>query len=374
MPFLQRVCEDLRTVPIVINEPALENAQLLSEALVKALGGKKALLVGSTDLSHYHPYEGARRIDEIALRAIASLDPQRVLNSPQECARAGIPNVELTMCSRGAVMTTILAARALGANQATELKYANSGDTPFGSREGVVGYGAVMLWRGEEGSSSFTLSTLSPPEGGTLKGEEQGALLALAREALSQFLVRGIVPEFTPTSPGLLREQGAFVSLEKGGELRGCVGCLFTDQPLYLTVQTMALAAALEDQRFPPIKAQELPDLEIDISVLSPLEQIAHPEEIEIGRHGVGLRAQGKQAVFLPQVPPGAGLELGGAAAPALQKGGVAGGCLEGRNPPHLHCTGVQGEINLQNAPKPDSRCHPFTLLPRPTAVDTYEA
>jgi len=60
----------------------------------------------------------------------------------------------------------------------------------------------------------------------------------------------------------------------------------------------------LEDQRFPPIKAQELPDLEIDISVLSPLEQIAHPEEIEIGRHGMVLRAQGKQAVFLPQVPP----------------------------------------------------------------------
>jgi len=305
LPFLQRVCQELRIVPVVINEPTLENAHLLSEALVKALEGKKALIVGSTDLSHYHPYEEARRIDEIALQAIVSLNPERVLNSPQECARAGIPNVELTMCSQGAVMTAILTAKALGANRATVLKYANSGDTPFGSRDGVVGYGAVMLWRGEEGNSSFTLPVLSPrSEGGDLKSEEQGALLALARETLSQFLNRGTVPEFTPASPGLLREQGAFVTLEKGGALRGCVGRLFTDQPLYLTVQRMAVAAALEDERFPPVQAQELSELDIEISVLSPLDQIAHPEEIEIGRHGVVLRAQGKQAVFLPQVAP----------------------------------------------------------------------
>lgn len=112
------------------------------------------------------------------------------------------------------------------------------------------------------------------------------------------------MPEFTPASPGLLREQGAFVTLEKGGALRGCVGRLFTDQPLYLTVQRMAVAAALEDERFPPVQAQELSELDIEISVLSPLDQIAHPEEIEIGRHGVVLRAQGKQAVFLPQVAP----------------------------------------------------------------------
>ena len=305
LPFLQRVCEDLRIVPIVINEPALENAQLLSEALVKALEGKKALLVGSTDLSHYHPYEEARRIDEIALGVICSLDPKRVLNSPQECARAGIPNVELTMCSRGAVMTAMLAAKALGANRATVLKYANSGDTPFGSREGVVGYGSVMFWRGEEGSRSFTLPALSPAsEGGVLKSEDQAALLALARETLKQFLNQAIVPEFTPTSPVLLQEQGAFVTLEKEGELRGCVGRLVANQPLYLTVQRMALGAALEDERFPPVNSHELPNLDIEISVLSPLKQITNPEEMEVGRHGVVLQAQERQAVFLPQVAP----------------------------------------------------------------------
>lgn len=305
LPFLQRACEDLRIVPLVINEPTLENARLLSEALVGALEGKAPLIVASTDLSHYHPYEEARRIDEIALRAIVSLDPERVLKSPQECARAGISNVKLTMCSRGAVMTAILAAKVLGANRATVLRYATSGDTPFGDRQGVVGYGAVMLWRGEERGNAFTLPDQpSAPEGRPLGTEEQGVLLDLARETLSQFLSRGIAPEFVPTSPDLLQEEGAFVTLEKGGELRGCVGRLVVDEPLYLTVQRVALAAALEDQRFPPLQAQELPEVDIEISVLSPPRQIAHPEEIEIGRHGVVLRAREKQAVFLPQVAP----------------------------------------------------------------------
>jgi len=304
LPFLQRACGGVPIVPIVINEPSLENARLLSEALAKALEGRRALIVGSTDLSHYHPYEEARRIDEIALQAIVSLDPERVLNSPGECARAGIPNVELTMCSRGAVMTTILTAKVLGANRATVLKYANSGDTPFSSREGVVGYGAVMLWHGEaENPHAFTLPTPPPPSPqGALTDEEQEALLALARETLRRVFTRGIIPEYTPTSPGLLRVQGAFVTLEKAGALRGCVGHLVTDQPLYLTVQRMALAAALEDRRFPPVKAQELPELEIEISVLSPMRPIARPEEIEIDHHGVVLQAQGRQAVFLPQV------------------------------------------------------------------------
>ena len=304
LPFLQRVCEGLRIVPIVINKPTLENAQLLSEALVKALRGKKPLIVGSTDLSHYHPYEEARRIDEIALRAILSLDPEKVLDSPQECARAGIPNVRITMCSQGAVLTTILTAKALGANRATVLKYANSGDTPYGGRDRVVGYGAVMIWQGEEGTNYFALPTPTPSSGGALTNEEQETLLALARRTLEQFLNQGTVPEFTPTSPALLRKQGAFVTLEKDGRLRGCIGHMEADQPLYLTVQKMALAAALQDPRFPPVKAQELPELEIEISVLSPLRQIASPEEIEIGRHGVLLQAQGRQAVFLPQVAP----------------------------------------------------------------------
>lgn len=302
LPFLQRVCEGLRIVPIVINRPTLENAQLLSEALVKALRGKEPLIIGSTDLSHYHPYEEARRIDEIALRAIVSLGPKRVLDSPQECARAGIPNVEITMCSQGAVLTTILTAKALGANRAMVLKYANSGDTPYGGRDRVVGYGAVMIWRGEEGDNYFALPTSNPSSGEALTNEEQEALLALARKTLEQLLNQGTVPEFTPTSPALLRKQGAFVTLEENGKLRGCIGHLEADQPLYLTVQKMVLAAALQDPRFPPVKAQELPELEIEISVLSPLRQIVSPEEIEVGHHGVLLQAQGRQAVFLPQV------------------------------------------------------------------------
>ena len=131
----------------------------------------------------------------------------------------------------------------------------------------------------------------------------------LARETLRQFLDRGMVPGFTPASPRLLQEQRAFVTLEKEGELRGCVGRLVADQPLHLTVQRMALAAALEDQRFAPVGAGELPELDIEISILSAPAQITRPKEIEVGRHGVVLQAQGREAVFLPQVAPEQGWE-----------------------------------------------------------------
>ena len=94
----------------------------------------------------------------------------------------------------------------------------------------------------------------------------------------------------------------AFVTLKEDGKLRGCIGHFLEDTPLYRTVQKMVLAAALQDRRFPPVEVSELPGLEYEISVLSPVEPVARAEDIEMGRHGVILVKDGKQAVFLPQV------------------------------------------------------------------------
>lgn len=307
IPFLQRTLSDgFKIVPIVLHDDSLEVAEVLSQALVEALANRKALIVASTDLSHWPAYDDARASDAAMLVAIETMDPQALLDADREWMGKGIPNLATTMCSKGSVLTAMLAAPQLGANQVTVLKYANSGDVPVGDRSQVVGYGAVMFWRGESNPTSFVMPTPPGPvtEAIPLTAEDKGQLLAIARQTIAHFLKTGAFPHFTVNLPGLLQEKGAFVTLKKHGELRGCIGHLIGDRPLYLVVQSMAVSAAVADQRFPPVTEEELSDLEIEISVLSPLEQVENVDQIQVGVHGVIIRRGLNQAVYLPQVAP----------------------------------------------------------------------
>jgi len=306
IPFLQRVMGDFKVVPIVLHDDSLEIAEVLSQALVKALADRKALIVASTDLAHWPAYDDARASDAAMLAAIETMDPQALLDADREWMSKGIPDLATTMCSKGSVMTAMLAAPQLGANQVMVLQYANSGDVPIGERDRVVGYGAVMFWRGEGDPGSFVIPTPPGPmtEAIPLTAEDKEELLAMARQTIAYFLETGDFPHFTVTQPGLLQGRGAFVTLEKHGELRGCIGHLIGDRPLYLVVQNVAVSAAVADQRFPPVTEEELSDLEIEISVLSPLQQVESVDQVQVGLHGVIIRRGLQQAVYLPQVAP----------------------------------------------------------------------
>jgi hypothetical protein len=324
LPFVQVACPGARIVPLVLREPTMENAQALAGALVAAWRERSLLIVASTDLSHYHPYEEARQIDEVALQAIASLDPQAVIDSPRRCAELGIagdPSIrpELdpagqgpsTMCSQGAVLAAMIAARQMGADRATVLHYANSGDVPIGERDQVVGYGAVVLWQSEgEGSNPADMGFSLPPAELVpsallpLSPEAQQELLALARRTAAQFLATQTFPPFQTDDPALRQPLGAYVTYEKGGALRGCLGRLVGDRPAYLNVQYAAAAAALADSRFLPVTREELDELTIEVTLLGPIRQAASADEILVGRHGVLMRVGEKEgALFLPQVP-----------------------------------------------------------------------
>jgi AmmeMemoRadiSam system protein A len=136
-----------------------------------------------------------------------------------------------------------------------------------------------------------------------LAAEEELALLGAARESIAARL-EGREPRLPSAEGGLLRPQGAFVSLHRrrDGELRGCVGTMRSEEPLVATVARMAVAAAFEDGRFPPLRAPELPGVRLEISVLSPLEPI-RPEDVVVGRHGLLIGRGGRRGVLLPQVP-----------------------------------------------------------------------
>ena len=301
LPFLQRVCDDFEIVPIVFRESSLENARALAQALVKVLAERNALIVASTDLSHYPPYDVALAADAETLRAIESLGPEAVLENELAWSSRGLRNMSVTLCSQGAVLTAMIAAPELGANQAQTTRYANSGDVPEGDPRGVVGYGAVMFWQGESSGEQSGLPA-STAEPGPLSLEDRGKLLQIARRTLTQYLTTGVIPQYQVTEPGLLQSRGAFVTLEEFGQLRGCIGNLSGQGPLYLTVQRMAIAAATEDRRFPPVSNEELLAIEIEVSVLSPLQLIDSADEIKVGRHGVVIVKDDHQAVFLPQV------------------------------------------------------------------------
>jgi uncharacterized protein len=135
-----------------------------------------------------------------------------------------------------------------------------------------------------------------------LSEQQRGTLLDLAYQTIVQYLKTQDIPAVRPADPQLAQAAGAFVTLSRHGDLRGCVGHIVADMPLYQVVQQMAVSAAVYDMRFAPITLAEMDDIEIEISVLSPLERVTNVEEIEIGKHGLLITRGGHRGLLLPQV------------------------------------------------------------------------
>lgn len=135
-----------------------------------------------------------------------------------------------------------------------------------------------------------------------LSEEQERTLLQVARRSLEESVRGRPLPKFKIDDAVLTSPGAAFVTLGKAGQLRGCIGLLEPIEPLYLTVARMARAAALEDPRFPPVTEEELPEIEVQISVLGPLEQVHDIEQIEVGKHGLKIQRGFYSGVLLPQV------------------------------------------------------------------------
>ncbi len=248
-------------------------------------------------MSHYPGYEDAVRVDGETLKAIQTLDAEIVAATTRRLMSQGVRGLSTCLCGEGPVKTVLAAARLLGADQARVLHYANSGDVPQGSPGTVVGYCAVAIYR----TAGQPAETAEAGERG-LSPAQQQRLLSLAREAIEEHVKRGRRRTLKEADPALLRPGAAFVTLKKEGELRGCIGSLAPDAPLVETVKNRAIDAASRDPRFAPVRAEELPELEIEISLLSPVRRVNGADEIDIGKHGVIVASGARRGVFLPQV------------------------------------------------------------------------
>lgn len=304
VPFIQVIFPKAKIVPVVVGSPDMQICTRFGQALAKVLKNKWALIVASSDLSHYPAAEDANIVDRETLEAITKLDPAVFRTTVQAHADRRIPNLYTSACGEGPILAAMAAARSLGATHGVVISYANSGDVSIGDRSRVVGYGAVVL-TAEGGGKNIRKSDqrIPPPISTSLQSSDKKALLAFARKTISRFFLTDTVPLARGFNTNLQQPRGVFVTLKKNGELRGCVGRIIGNEPLCKLVGTMAIQAAFNDRRFSPLTADELNDIEIEISVLTPMKQIADASDIVVGRDGVLLSKESHSAVFLPQVP-----------------------------------------------------------------------
>jgi AmmeMemoRadiSam system protein A len=221
------------------------------------------------------------------------------------------------LCGLMPVATAILAARSLGFDNLKILKYANSGDTS-GEKGRVVGYVSAAFYKktdhaGANVSAGQPKPTAALDAGGnnTIKGgggnrmlneTQRKRLLEIAREAITSYVRDGRRASFEEDDPVLNRNMGAFVTLHERGELRGCIGNMVGSGPLYRTVSDMAVEAATGDPRFQRLSPQEIGNIHIEISVLSPLKKVSSYKDVRIPGDGVIIRSGFRSGVYLPQV------------------------------------------------------------------------
>ncbi len=299
IPFLQKVLPFFKIVPIIMGDSSYDTCQRLAILLKHPIGERKDILVvASTDLYHGYDFEEALRVDKETVSSVEKMDAEALFK--------GLEDGQLQMCGGYGVVTTLILSKLLGHDKTKVLCYTNSAEVTGKREKGVwtVGYVSCAI---DNDSPNF-IGIVGVPlavEGGVtamLNIAQRKRLLEIARKTIETYLKSGKKMEVAETDPVFNKEMGAFVTLHKSGELRGCIGNIIGRGPLYLTIRDMAIEAATGDPRFPQVNADELKNIEIEISVLTPLEKIDDVSKIKMGVHGVLVRKGFSSGVFLPQV------------------------------------------------------------------------
>ncbi|HOW97165.1 MAG TPA: AmmeMemoRadiSam system protein B [Kiritimatiellia bacterium] len=303
VPFLQQALGDFRLVPLVVGQ--LDEAAIRGAAeVLRGLLDEATLVVASSDFTHYGPNYGylpfrddvEKNLEKLDMGAVDLIRNKGVAGFQAYCGRTGA-----TICGRDPI--SILLALLPADAEARLLRYDASGRVT-GDFENSVSYVSLAFtgrWKKEEAMPK-------PASEFTLTADDQQALLKLARGTIEYYLEHGRPPKpedlGIAVSSTMQQVAGAFVTLHKRGDLRGCIGEIVPRRPVCQAIVEQAVNAAVNDYRFNPVTADELPGLHVEISVLTPPVDVKSWRDIVIGRHGMILSKQGRSAVFLPQVAP----------------------------------------------------------------------
>ncbi len=304
LPFLQYIYKEFTIVPILVSSYDYNYATKISKKLVEVIKNyktqRKIIIVCSTDMSHYPKYEDALKIDNKAIEVLKLYDEEKYFEEIPKLMKEKIQNLYCVFCAETSVGITLISTKLLGGNKVVVLKYNNSGDIEYyGDKSRVVGYLSsafiktknIQKEKIEYMQEEFKISE-----------ENQKILLSLARQAIKEYITSGKIIDYKTKDKKLLEKSAVFVTLTKKGQLRGCIGTTFPQEPLYKAVINMAIAAASEDPRFNHVSLDELKDIKIEISILSPIKRVFSHKDIKEKIHGVVVRSGIRSGLFLPQV------------------------------------------------------------------------
>lgn len=294
LPFLQTVLASVNIIPILLGQVSDKIIEQFAFDLLRFVDDQ-SLVVISSDLSHYPNYETANQVDRETIDAIVSGNVRAFAETIQEIMRRGIIGLDTYACGEKAIKIGLILADYLGiAKDWKLLKYMNSGDIS-GDKSQVVGYASILCTTERKNSLLFE--------------DESQELFSIAQNSLGHFLKHKSLPNLDIIHKFLYRPMGVFVTLKDKNQPRGCIGFPEAIFPLYLAVQKAVIAAA-NDPRFAPVTLSELPDIEIEISILSPLRKISDVKKIVLGKHGVMIKQGVRSGLFLPQVAEKTGWNL----------------------------------------------------------------
>ena len=291
LPFLQRRLDEVPPiVPIIISTNDYSKLKRMAEMLRPYFTDDNLFII-SSDFSHYPSYEDAYEVDTKTGKAIETGDVEQLIATIENNADSGKRNLATSACGEFPIITLMLM---LNHNyEIKHLMYQNSGDIDNHDHSRVVGYHAFAFLRKQISETEFTLTDADK------KQLKEIALQSIKDSLDSKPIAR---PTLHSQLSILNSKCGAFVSLHKYGRLRGCIGHFGEDYPLHEIVAEMARAAAFEDPRFTPVTREELDDIDIEISVLTPMRRIQSIDEFELHRHGIYIRKGFRSGTFLPQV------------------------------------------------------------------------
>ncbi len=302
LPLLQHRQMDFKLVPIVAGQCSLETITKAG-SILRSLIDQQTLVIASSDFTHYGPNYGYVPFTENVPEQIKKLDMGAYEYIEKRDCKGFLEYIHKTgdtIC--GYVPISILLSMLDKDVKAELIQYNTSGQLT-NDFNNSVSYLSIVFTR-----------TWAQENKAVLTKEDKKHLLTLARKTIIYALQNQRVPEAyeldVTISDAMTRSRAAFVTLKKDSQLRGCIGEIFPQRPLYKSVIIKAINAGLNDSRFPQVTEAECKDIKIEISALTPPQPIDSPNKIRIGIDGVVLNKDGHSAVFLPQVAPEQGWDL----------------------------------------------------------------
>ena len=290
LPFLQTIYkeDELSIIPIIVATSDIQTIKKLSKSLQRYFNDENLFII-STDLSHFPKQEDAKKVDKELLDALTKNSPNTLIDTIIKNENSKIENLQTSACGWSSLLTLLYMSK--DENYTYELlKYKNSGESDYGDKDRVVGYASLRVYKKD---NNFYLSY-----------DDKQKLKEIAKLALYKAVLENEKVTITPDSVSkkLKLPLGAFVTLHLNSKLRGCIGRFEPDMPLYQVVIDMAVSASRYDNRFHPVTKDELANIDIEISVLTPRKKILSKDDIVLGRDGIYIEYGSKNGTYLPQV------------------------------------------------------------------------